>query len=110
MQIRRTRATEILGKALTLKEHCLLGVIDSDETPRYALDQQQLQTLLQDHPGAIVLHNQNEQALQVIELIDLADGQQSLEIFQDTEGVLGLRAYQMVGKLQTPITLELRDE
>lgn len=110
MQIRRTRATEILGKALTLNEDCLLAILDREEDVHYAFDRQQLEDLLQAHPGAVLLHNQNEQALQVMELIDHPEGQKSLEVFQDTEGVLGLRAYKMVGKLQTPIILELRDE
>jgi len=110
MQIRRTLATQIMSKALLLRETSLLAVLDRKQSIHYAADQQELEQLLQAYPDGTLVHNQNEQALQVIDQFNHAEGQCSLEVFQDTEGVFGLRAYQMVGKLQTPITLELSDE
>jgi len=110
MQIKRKRATQIMSKALALHETSLLAVMDTDQSIHYASDQQDLEILLQTYPGATLIHNQNEQALQIVEQINHPEGQHSLEVFQDTEGVFGLRAYQMVGKLQTPVTLELSDE
>lgn len=110
MQIRRIFATHLLGKAQAMRGSSLLAVLDNEEAVYFATDSAELESLLQTHPGATLLHNQNERALQAIEQLDLADGQDSLEVFQDTEGVLGLRAYRMVGKVQTPITLELADE
>ena len=110
MEIRRVFATHLLSKAQAMRETCLLAVLKQDESIFFAADAGQLAALLQAHPGAILLHNQNEQALEQLERLDLKDDQQSLEIFQDTEGVLGLRAYRMVGKVQTPVTLELSEE
>ncbi len=106
MQIRRTVATHIMSRALSVHETSLLGILDRDEI-LYAADAAELDELVKAHPDAALVYNQNELALQVLEQIAQPDGQYSLEVFQDTEGVFGLRAYRMQGKVQTPVTLEL---
>lgn len=98
-----------MARALALQGGSLLGVLASDGM-HYADDAAEFETLLMHHPDATLLHNQNEEAMRAIEQIEHVDGQRSIEVFQDTEGVFGLRAYRMEGKLQTPITLEFRDE
>lgn len=110
MQIKRQSANQIMSKALALRETSLLAVMETDETIHYASNREELESQMETHPGATLIHNQSDQALQVVEQLDHPEGQQSLEVFQDTEGVFGLRAYRMVGKLQTPVELELSEE
>ena len=98
-----------MSKAVTLQDLCLLGVMDREENVFYAHTAEELNELIETHPEAIWIYNQSEQATETIDNLPHADGQESIEIFQDTEGVFGLRAYRQVGKMQTPVTLELHD-
>lgn len=109
MQIKRTTATEIMSKAVELQDRCLLGVMDQDESIYYCDSQENMLSLIQTHTDSIWFHNQNPEAVEIMEQIEYPDGQQSIEIFQDTEGVFGLRAYQQKGKMQMPVTLELKE-
>lgn len=109
MKINRTTATHIMSKAVDMQELCLLAVMDKNDTVFYADSVKSLNRLIQTHPDAIWLYNQNPDAIDSMEQLSYPDGQQSIEIFQDTEGVFGLRAYQQTGNMQTPVTLELND-
>lgn len=109
MQIQRTTATHIMSRAMQLQGDILLAVMDSDESVTYCMSAQEMQQLIQEHPDAIWIHNQNPQAIEAMENLIFNDGQRSIEVFQDTRGVFGLRAYRMKGKIQTPVTLELSD-
>lgn len=109
MQIQRTTATRIMSKAMRLQGDILLAVMDESETVLYCNEQQELQQLIQDNPDAIWIRNQNPEASKIFDRLIFEDGQRSIEVFQDTRGVFGLRAYQMNGKMQTPVSLELSD-
>lgn len=110
MLIQRTTATHIMSRAMQLQGDILLAVMDSNESVFYCTSEQEMRQLIQDHPGAIWIRNQNPGASEIIEKLIFNDGQRSIEVFQDTRGVFGLRAYQMQGKLQTPVSLELADK
>lgn len=109
MLIKRTTATHIMSRAMKLKGDILLALMDSDESVTYCNSAQEMQQLTADHPDTVWIHNQNSQASEAIDNLIFNDGQGSIEVFQDTRGVFGLRAYQMKGKIQTPVTLELSD-
>jgi len=109
MQIKRTTATKIMSRAISSNSTCLLAVLDENEAIHYAANESEFHTLTTSHPNAIWVHNQNPMAIECMEQLTYADGQFILEVFQDTEGVFGLRAYQMIGKMQTPVLLELEE-
>lgn len=109
MQIQRTTATHIMSQAMRLQGDILLAVMDNTESVSYCINQQELQQLIEVTPGAIWIHNQNPEACEIFDQLMFTDGQRSIEVFQDTQGVFGLRAYMMKGKLQTPVSLQLSD-
>ena len=109
MKIQRTTANTIMSRALRSIDYCLLAVLDTQEKTFFAESAQQMDDLRQTHQNATLVFNQNDQALEYLEKLALEDGQQCIEIFQDTDGVFGLRAYSLCGKMQTPVTLELFD-
>lgn len=94
---------------MRLQGDILLAVMDKSETVSYCFDEQELQQLIHAKPDAIWIHNQNPKACEIFDQLQFSDGQRSIEVFQDTQGVFGLRAYQMKGKMQTPVSLELSD-
>lgn len=109
MKIHRTTATHIMSKAVDMQELCLLAVMDKNGTVFYADSIECMNSLIRAHPDATWLYNQNSDAIDSMEQLSYPDGQKSIEIFQDTDGVFGLRAYRQMGKMQTPVTLELSD-
>lgn len=98
-----------MSQAIQRMDGCLLGIIRTDQTILCAHSLDEINRLLQDDPDATLFYNQGPKAIEIKDGIQLIDGQQCIEIFQDTEGVFGLRAYLLIGKIQTPITLELSD-
>lgn len=109
MKIKRKTATKIMARAMESHETCLLAVMDSNEAIEYCSNLDEVNEKLNTQTAAILIYNQNKQALDIIDQVIMKDAQQSIEVFQDTEGVFGLRAYQLRGKLQTPVTLELSE-
>lgn len=99
-----------MDMASRLMDSCLLGIMDKDEKILYAYTSDEIKQLISNHPQSILFYNQSPQAIEIKDKIDSADGQQHIEIFQDTVGVFGLRAYRLKGKIQTPVTLELSDD
>jgi len=99
-----------MTQANRLMESSLLCILQQDETLLCAGAGEEINQLMQQHPDATLIYNQNPHSLQAKDSIEYSDGQQTIEIFQDTEGVFGLRAYQLKGKMQTPVTLELSDD
>ncbi len=98
-----------MARAISLNNGCLLAILDDTGNLHFATNQSDFQALAATTPGAIWIHNQNPEAIETMEQMIYADGQLSLEVFQDTEGVFGLRAYKMDGKIQTPVILELKE-
>ena len=109
MKIHRHTATEIMTKAVEWQDHCLLGVMSADENLYYCDNRTDLLELIQQHPDSIWIYNQHADAMETIEQIERPQGQGIIEIFQDTEGVFGLRAYRQQDRMQTPVTLELTE-
>ena len=109
MQIQRTTATHIMSRAMRLQGAVLLAVMDNSESVFYCINKQEMEQLITTHPEATWIHNQNPEACEIFDQLIFEDGQRSIEVFQDTRGVFGLRAYRMKGKIQTPENLEFSD-
>ena len=108
MKIPRSLATHLMQRALRHEDSPLLALIDGDRL-NYIDDAAQWQRQATQAPTAIRVYNQHPSALQAIEGLPPHDGERRIEIFQDTEGVFGLRAYRIDGKLATPVTLEFEE-
>lgn len=110
VNIHRSLATRIMTRALRNHANCLCCLITEDKQLLCPDDSDAVIELLQTHPQAILVYNQNADSLQLIDRISARDGQYRIEVFQDTEGVFGLRAYRCDGKLQVPVTLAFSDD
>ncbi len=109
MKIKRITATKILTKAIDFQDRFLFAIMSTDEALTYCVDTEQLTDATRKQSDAIWIYNQSQETSDLMSRLIYNDGQKSIEVFQDTEGVLGLRGYQMKGKIQTPVTLELTE-
>ncbi len=108
MKIPRSLATHLMQRALRHEDSPLLALID-DHRLNYIDDTAEWQQKAAEAPAAIRVYNQHPEAQQATEELPAQDGERRIEIFQDTEGVFGLRAYRIEGKLATPVTLEFEE-
>ena len=69
-------------------------------------DESALTDSLLQSPDAIIFYNQSESSLSLIEQLTFKNQQDLIEIFQETRGVFGLRAYTQQGKILVPQTLK----
>jgi hypothetical protein len=110
MKIPRKSATEIMSAAASEPQRCLLGVIDLNSNDVYLTSQvEEAQALMQKYPGMPLIYNQHEQAITFIEKAPQVEAQCCIEVFQEIEGVFGLRAYRQHGKIQMPEEMELQE-
>jgi len=109
VKIKRTTANKIMGQASSQPDSCLLGILNANEQLIKAHTVEEFKQLLIDHPDSILFFNQDPLAREIKSSIVHVDGQQHIEVFQETKGVFGLRAYLQIGKIQTPVTLELSE-
>ena len=109
VNIHRTLATRIMTRALRNHGSCLCCLITEHEQLLCPDDGDAVIALLQAHPQALLVYNQNADSLQLKNRIAARDGQYRIEVFQDTKGVFGLRAYRCDGKEQVPVTLAFSD-
>ena len=98
-----------MSLANCLADDCFLGIMNEDEKLIQAHSDQELKQLMSAYPESILVYNQSQQSIDIRDKIEYSDGQKNIEIFQETEGVFGLRAYRQIGKMHTPVTLELSD-
>ncbi len=110
MHIKRTLANKIMTLALRKHETSLFCLLSQDEKLICAQDCDDLRELWRQSPQALLVYNQHPRSLEMQDCIEYRQGQCSIEVFQDTEGVFGLRAWCIQNKLQTPIELELSDD
>jgi len=110
VKIKRTTANKILTRAISLNDQCLLGLMKHNESIIYTDCKEDIHQLMLANSDVILIYNQSPDALRIKDEIEYSDGQRCIEIFQDTEGVSGLRAYHQIQKIQTPVTLELSDD
>ncbi len=95
-----------MSQAIQAPDHCLLGILEpSSGSVSYYSSQSDMEQAMSEHSSAVILYNQHPDAIQFIETHPMPEGQFSLEIFQDIEGVFGLRAYQMQERMQRPVEI-----
>jgi len=109
VKIKRTTANKIMSLANQLADDCLLGIMSENEKLIQVYTDKELKQVMSAYPESILVYNQSPQSIQIRDTIEYSDGQKNIEVFQETKGVFGLRAYRQIGKIQTPVTLELSD-
>lgn len=109
IEIHRTLANQIIAQAITLNaDQALWGLIDIEKQEgsffQHPIDCEA--TNLIDY---VLVYNQSQSQQDKIEQLhaQMLDQQRLIEIFEDTKGVVGLRAYIKQGKMLAPQELEL---
>jgi len=87
MKISRITSTRIMSKALQQQDRCLLGLLEPSGKIVICESEQEMGEKMREQSAAIIFYNQHTDAIQFIESQPLDDGQVSIEIFQDIEGV-----------------------
>ena len=106
LTIRRTCSNRIITRALNAKGEPLLALLLPDaEDCEVCSGAQQLQARLEAEPDAIIVYNQQADAIAMVDGLEVAPTQVFIEIRQDTKGVLGLQAYRKQGHASEPLEL-----
>ncbi len=103
LTIRRAASYRIITRALEHDNRPLVGLLplDADDC-ELCLDPDQLRAKLDANPGAIIVYNQQADAISLVDGLSTAADQVYIEIEQDTKGVLGLYAHRRkAGERQT---------
>jgi hypothetical protein len=109
LTIKRTCANKIISRALELDSKPLVAVLRAGaDDCEPCSNVQQLQNLLDEYSPAIIVYNQHEEAINLINLLQLPDAQIFIEIRQETKGVLGLHAIRNIGGQQETLELVYR--
>ncbi len=109
LKIPRTVVNEILTKAMSVSTADILwGIYDSEQKcclffncePKFNTD---------DLLNYSIIYNQSSIIINAVEKLQaqMQDQQNMIEIFEETKGVVGLRAYQKQGKMLKPLALEI---
>lgn len=109
MIISRVTSTRIMSKAIQAPQSCLLGLLEPCESVSYFDSPADLEQAIQSQASAVIVYNQHPDAIQFMEDHPLSEGQFSIEIFQDIEGVFGLRAYTMEDRMLRPVEITFHD-
>ncbi|MEM7562506.1 MAG: hypothetical protein AAF353_05570 [Pseudomonadota bacterium] len=106
LTINRNCSYRIITRAVQLESEALIGLLQPGASDiEVYQDINLMQQELEQSPDAIVVYNQQNQALALIDRLSTPNDQIFIEIRQDTKGVLGLHAIRHRDK--TPETLEL---
>lgn len=109
LTIKRTCGNKIITRALDSEDQPLVALLmPGAEDCEVCIDRDQLQARLDADPQAIIVYNQQADAIVLVESLRVAPEQVFFEIRQDTKGVLGLQAYHK--KDHAPEALELFHE
>ena len=106
LTIKRSCSYKIITRAVHLHDQPLVALLmPGADDCEPCLDQNQLQASLDTNPEAIIVYNQQADALVLVDNLNVSSSQIYIEIRQDTKGVLGLHAIRNRG--HQPETLEL---
>ncbi|NCF35124.1 MAG: hypothetical protein GWP56_01860 [Gammaproteobacteria bacterium] len=109
LTIKRTCSNKIITRALDTEDRPLVALLmPGAEDCEVCLDREQLQARLEADPQAMIVYNQQADAIALVDSLEVAPAQVFIEIRQDTRGVLGLQAYHK--KDHAPEALELFHE
>ena len=94
LTIRRTCSNRIITRALGAAGRPLVALLQPGaDDCEVCVDAKQLQVRLEAEPNAIIVYNQQADAIALVDGLEVAPAQVFIEIRQDTRGVLGLQAY-----------------
>ncbi len=94
LTIKRTCGNKIITRALDSEGLPLVALLmPGAEDCEVCIDPDQLQARLDAGLQAIIVYNQQADAIALVEALDVLPAQVFIEIRQDTKGVLGLQAY-----------------
>lgn len=109
LTIKRTCSNKIITRALDCENKPLVALLmPGAEDCKVCLDRHKLQVGVDENPQAIIVYNQQADAIELVESLKVPPAQVFIEIRQDTKGVLGLQAYHK--KDHAPEALELLHE
>jgi hypothetical protein len=109
LTIKRTCSNRIITRALDNEGKPLVALLmPAAEDCEVCIDRDQLQAGLDANPPAIIVYNQQADAIALVEQLEVPPQQVFIEIRQDTKGVLGLQAYHK--KDHAPEAMELLHE
>ena len=103
LTIRRAASYRIITRALEFEGRALVGLLEAEaDDCETGLDPDQLRARLDANPDAIIVYNQQADAIALVDGLSTAADQVYIEIEQDTKGVLGLYAHRRkAGERQT---------
>ena len=94
LTIKRGCSNKIITRALNSENRPLVALLMPDaEDCEPCLDQDQLQARLDSSPQAMIVYNQQSDAIALVEALRVSPEQIFIEVRQDTKGVLGLEAF-----------------
>lgn len=106
LRIKRTCSNRIITRALECDGEPLVALLlPGDEDCEIFDDFDQLQSGLDENPDAIIVYNQDPDAIAMVADLAVPPDQIFIEIRQDTKGVLGLQAFQKQNHAPEPLEL-----
>jgi len=94
LTIKRTCSNRIITRALEAGGRPLVALLmPGAEDCEVCETTRELQARLDAEPEAIIVYNQQAEAVRLVESLEVSPAQVFIEIRQDTRGVLGLQAY-----------------
>ena len=109
LTIKRECSNKIITRALNCEDRPLVALLMPDaEDCEPCLDRDQLQARLDSSPEAMIVYNQQADAITLVESLRVSPAQIFIEVRQDTKGVLGLQAFHK--KNREPEAMELLHE
>ena len=109
LTIKRSCSNKIITRALNSEDRPLVALLmPGAEDCEPCLDWDQLQARLDSSPQAIIVYNQQADAIALVESLAVTAAQIFIEVRQDTKGVLGLLAFHK--KDREPESMELLHE
>jgi len=106
LTIKRTCSNRIISRALNAAGKPLVALLlPGAEDCEVCGDARQLQARLEAEPEAIIVYNQQADAIALVDALSVAPAQVFIEIRQDTRGVLGLQAYRKPGRAAEALEL-----
>lgn len=109
LTIKRTCSNKIITRALDYEDKPVTAILlPNAEDCEICGSREGLQARLDADPRAMIVYNQQAEAIALVEALKVSPAQIFIEIRQDTKGVLGLQAYHK--KDHAPEALELFHE
>lgn len=110
LKVPRTVVNQIISKAMNVSNSEILWGLFDKEQQNCLFFSCEPKLNAESLLAYAIIYNQANGIADTIEKLhaQMLEQQSMIEIFEDTKGVIGLRAYQKQGKMLQPLTLEIR--